>query len=75
MTTNEHSPLFKLAAKFLKYFLLAFLGFAIAYVLSIGLGASNFAAALLPFVGSWFGKLGIVLLCFMAIVMIIESWR
>ncbi|NEU73955.1 hypothetical protein PI95_015665 [Hassallia byssoidea VB512170] len=75
MTTNQYSRLFKLTAKFLKYFLLAIFGFAIAYILSMSFGALNIVAVLLPFAGNWFSKLGILLLCLMTTTIIIESLR
>jgi hypothetical protein len=50
------------------------LGFAIAYILSTALNALPIAKILLPFVVFWFQKLGIILLCLLAAV-ILESWR
>ena len=75
MTTNHYSRLFKFTVKFLKYFLLAIFGFAIAYVLSISFGGLNIVAVLLPFAGDWFGKLGIILFCLMTTSIIFESLR
>ncbi|NJL64438.1 MAG: hypothetical protein HC903_24690 [Methylacidiphilales bacterium] len=75
MTTNHYSPLFRLVAKFLKYFLLLLLGFAIAYLLSMSLGALHIALALLSIAGEWFWRLGAILLCLIAIVVIYESLR
>lgn len=75
MTTNQYSRLFKLTVKFLKYFLLAIFGFAIAYILSMSFGALNIVAVLLPFAGNWFGKLGIILLCLITTTIILESLR
>ncbi|MDZ8053611.1 MAG: hypothetical protein RMX68_007525 [Aulosira sp. ZfuVER01] len=75
MTTNQYSFLFKLTAKFLKYFLLAIFGFAIACIISMGFGSVNIVAVLLPFAGNWFCRLGIILLCLMTTTIILESLR
>ena len=75
MTTNQYSFLFKLTAKFLKYFLVAIFWFAIGYILSMTFGVLNIVAVLLPFAGHLFCKLGIILLCLMTITIILESLR
>lgn len=75
MTTNQYSPLFRLAFKLLKYFLLVMFGFAIAYVISMIFGMLPIAAMILPIVVNGFLRVGIVLLCLIALVMIIESLR
>ncbi|MDZ7969135.1 MAG: hypothetical protein RM368_29995 [Nostoc sp. DedSLP03] len=75
MITNQYSRLFKLTAKFLKYFLLAIFAFAIACILSMSFGAVNIVTVLLPFAGNWFYKLGIILLCLMTTTVILESLR
>lgn len=75
MTTNEYSPLFRLAFKLLKYFLLLMFGFAIAYVISIIFGVSYIDSMLLAIVVNGFLRVGIVLLCLIAVVMILESLR
>ncbi|KAB8332779.1 hypothetical protein SD80_018880 [Scytonema tolypothrichoides VB-61278] len=75
MTTNQYSPLFRLAFKLLKYFLLVMFGFAIAYVMSMIFGMLPIAAMVLPIVVNWFLRVGIVLLCLIALVMVIESLR
>ncbi|MBW4596255.1 MAG: hypothetical protein KME46_25955 [Brasilonema angustatum HA4187-MV1] len=75
MTKNQYSRLFKLTAKLLKYFLLAIFTFVIACILSMGFGALNIFAVLLPFAGNWFCKLGILLLCLMTTTIILESLR
>lgn len=73
MKTNHDSRLFQFAFNFLKYFLLALIGFAIAYVISACFGALNIAAMLLPIVIDFVGRLGIILFCVIAITIIIES--
>lgn len=75
MTTNPYSPLFRLAFKLLKYFLLVMFGFAIAYVMSMIFGMLPIAAMILPIVVNGFLRVGIVLLCLIALVMVIESLR
>jgi hypothetical protein len=75
MTTNQYTPLMRLASKILKYFLLIILGFAIAYILSTAFNALPIAKILLPFVLFCFQKLGIILLCLLAAAVILESWR
>jgi hypothetical protein len=75
MTTNQYSPLFRLVAKFIKYFLLLALGVAIAYALSMTLGVSHFGLQILYVAFGWFWRLGVVLLCLIAVTMIYESLR
>ncbi|MBR8837879.1 MAG: hypothetical protein DSM106950_28710 [Stigonema ocellatum SAG 48.90 = DSM 106950] len=75
MTKNHHSPLFRLASGFLKYFLLALVGLAIAWVLSMTFGGSYFVVMLLPLVEDWILRLAIILLCLMVTAIIFESLR
>ncbi len=75
MTTNKYSPLFKLTVKFFKYFLLAVFGFAIACLVSVSFGGSSIVTIMLPFVGTWLGKLAILLLCLMIVTAFLESLR
>ena len=73
--TNGHNLLFKLACKGLRYFLLALLGFAIAYIVSKVFGAVPIANMLLsPGVWLWFARIGVFIFCLFAIAMIFESW-
>jgi hypothetical protein len=73
MTDNQYRRLFHLASKFLKYFLLLLLGFAIAYVMSMSFGALTLASSLLPLIMGWVWRLGLALVCLFALAMIIES--
>ncbi|MBG1263804.1 MULTISPECIES: hypothetical protein [Nostoc] len=75
MKKNQDSRLFKLTAKFLKYFLLGIFWFTIVYILSMSFEALSIVVVLLPFVGNLFCKLGIILLCLMTITIILESLR
>ena len=73
--TNDHNPLLKLVFKGFKYFLLALVGFAIAYVISIILGGTQIVNPLLPLLGDWVLRLGIILFCVMVTAIIVESLR
>jgi purine-cytosine permease-like protein len=75
ITTDDHSRLLKLALSCLKYFLIVIFGFAIAYIMSMSFGILHIAAMLLPLVGSWFLRVGILLLCLLAVAVISESVR
>ncbi len=68
---EQHSIL---SSKFLKYFLLAMFGFAIAYVLSMTFGAAHITAILLPLFLNWVLRLGLILLCLIAVTVILESF-
>ncbi len=75
MTTNQYTPLFRLAYKSVKYFLWVLFGFAIAYALSSGLGILHIIPMLMYLLQNWFAPLGIILLCLMTIAIIVESCR
>jgi len=75
MITKQDSRLMRIVFRFLKYFLLILVGFAIAYLISASFGALHIAAPLLPILGDWFLRLGILLLCLMATAIIFESIR
>lgn len=75
MTTNQYSRLFRLASKFIRYFFLLLFGVSIAYVMSTILGVSHISTMLLPFVIDGLLKIGIILLCLIAVVVILESLR
>ncbi|MFN6462080.1 MAG: hypothetical protein RMZ41_009565 [Nostoc sp. DedVER02] len=76
MTTNRQSLLIRLTSKFIKYFLLALFGLAIAYVMSAIFGGSHIAMSLLPFVLYWIVfRCGLILLCLILVTVIFESVR
>ncbi|BAZ17959.1 hypothetical protein NIES4071_98400 [Calothrix sp. NIES-4071] len=76
MTTNNYSPLFRLVARFIKYFLLMSLGIAIAYTLSTILGLPHLVGInFIEIAFGWFWRLGVMLLCLIAVTMIYESLR
>jgi hypothetical protein len=74
-TTNQDTLLFRLASKFLKYFLLVLFGFAIAYVLSSSLGMSHILPIIAYLLQHFFVPLGIILLCLITTVVFLESLR
>lgn len=73
--TNDHNLLLKLGSQGLKYFLLALVGFAIAYVISTILGGAYIVTQLLFLAGDWLLRLGILLLCLILTAIILESLR
>ena len=78
MKTNlreDNSLLLRFVAKGLKYFLLALVGFAIAYVISASLGRSDITTKILSLLTDWLSPLGIILLCLIGIAIILESVR
>ena len=64
----------KLAYLCIKFFVLALFGLAIAYVMSFGFGILYFAEILFPMVLESVWRLGLILICLIAIAMIIESF-
>ncbi|MBW4424802.1 MAG: hypothetical protein KME50_10200 [Nostoc desertorum CM1-VF14] len=75
METNQDTLLFRFASKSLKYFLLVLFGVAIAYVLSSGLGILHIIPILVYLLQQLLLPLGIILLCLITTVVIIESLR
>ncbi len=75
MIRNKYSRLFKWTFRFIKYFFLVLIGFSIAFVLAAGVGILGMATQLFPLIFAGIGRIGIILLCFIAITMIIESLR
>ncbi|MBD2725862.1 hypothetical protein H6G96_05875 [Nostoc sp. FACHB-892] len=75
METNQDTLLFRFASKSLKYFLLLLFGIAIAYVLSSGLGILHIIPILVYLLQQLLLPLGIILLCLITTVVIIESLR
>ncbi len=74
--TDDHNPLFKFATKGLKYFLLALVGFAIAYIVSTVFGVVPIVQ-ILKSSGLWQLMLRIFafIFCLFATGMILDSWR
>ena len=72
---DNDNLLFKWFCQGLKYFLLALLGLAVAYVLSQVFGAVSIVGMLLSeSLRLWVARIAIFLVCLFAIAMIIESW-
>ena len=73
--TDDHNLLLKLGFKALKYFVLALVGFAIAYAISTCLGGSDIASNMLLLVKDWVFQLGVILLALIGVAIIVESLR
>jgi hypothetical protein len=73
LSAKQHNPLFRLASKGLKYFLLMLVGIAIAFVLSHTFGSVPILL-LLQSTWLWVARVAISLLCLFAIAMMIEFW-
>jgi hypothetical protein len=74
-STDDPSFLLQWAYKLLKYFLLAMLGFGIAYVMSVSFGALSFSSVLMPIFFAGFWRTGLILLSLMTIAIFVESLR
>lgn len=79
MKTNlqdDYNLLFKFAVKGLKYFVLALVGFAIAYVISTLLNVVPIAQILLSSIlWQWMMRIAVFIFCMFAIAIILDSWR
>ncbi|MCX7592572.1 MAG: hypothetical protein N2235_02195 [Fischerella sp.] len=74
--TNDYNPLFKVAARGLKYFLLTLLGFAIAYVMSTVFGVVPIVQMLQSAIlWQWLLRIFLFIFCLFAIAMILDSWK
>ncbi len=73
--TDKHNLLLKWVLKGLKYFLLALVGFAIAYIISICFGRADIGIKILLLSANLIWRLGIILFCLIVIAIIIESLR
>lgn len=73
---DNNNLLFEWFCKGLKYFLLALLGVALAFVVSHTFGAYTIVGMLLSAsLWRWVARIAISLVCLFAIAMIVESWR
>ncbi|MBO3459078.1 hypothetical protein G7B40_012055 [Aetokthonos hydrillicola Thurmond2011] len=70
-----NSLLLKFVFKGLKYFLLALVGFAIAYVISSSLGVPSISTQILSLLTNWVFPIGVILLGLIGIAIILESLR
>ncbi|WGV27263.1 hypothetical protein [Halotia branconii] len=72
---NKQNRLLKWASKGLKYFLLALLGCAIAFVVSHAFNIVFMIKLLQSLeLWTWFFRIAVFLFCLFAIAMMIESW-
>jgi hypothetical protein len=72
---DYYSPLFKLACRLLKYFLLALFGFTLFCILSSVFGAFPMVTALIRDSWEWIVRIGLLVLGVMAVAIVGESIR
>jgi hypothetical protein len=72
---KRYGPIFKLAARLLKYYLIGLFGFFITCLLSIVLGAAFIGQGLVALLGGMLLRLAAFTLCFMATAIVVESIR
>ncbi|MGJ5676536.1 MAG: hypothetical protein ACR9NN_23520 [Nostochopsis sp.] len=75
MQKEQSSALLRFVTKLLKYFLLALIGFAIAYLMSVSIGAQHLLIMILPLFIEVVWRAVIILLCLVAITVVFESLR
>ncbi|MGC8712930.1 MAG: hypothetical protein ACP5RH_11110 [Leptodesmis sp.] len=76
MRMNDYySPLFKLACRLLKYFLLALFGFTLFCILSSVFGAFPMVRMLIQGSWAWIVRIGLLVLGVMAVAIVGESIR
>lgn len=75
MKVQKRSSLFQLAIKACKYYLLALVGFVIACLLAFVFESFAAIAPILPFLGQGFFRCAMLLLCWIAIAVVLESMR
>lgn len=73
MQRKEYSPLLKWAGRSLKFFVLVLLGFEIACILPVLLGAPDVAHLLVSSLGRWLWRLAVFVFVFLAIAAVLES--
>ncbi|KST65402.1 hypothetical protein [Mastigocoleus testarum] len=74
-STSEHSFFFIWTSRFLKYFLLGSVGFAISYVIAAGFSVPLTSVPIFWFLINLFWRLGITILLLMGIAILFESCR
>lgn len=75
MMNNTYSLLSQLTFRFIKYFFLGVIGLSIAFALSMGIGALEFANQIFLIIFGLIRIIGTILLCLIAITIIFESLR
>lgn len=71
----EYSPLLRFAGTVLKYYFLAWFCLGIVCLMLAGLGAVEFAVALLLFIGAFLLRSAIFIVCLLVVAAIAEAWR
>jgi hypothetical protein len=72
---DDNNMLLNWTGKGLKYFLLALLGVAVAFVVSHVFGAVSIVGILLSAsLWIWFARIAVSLFCLFAIAIVVESW-
>jgi len=72
---SGRSIIFKLASRALKYYLLMLFGFSVSLVLAGTMGFLPVIEPSLPAIGEWLWRLAVIILCFGAIAVVLESIR
>jgi ABC-type Na+ efflux pump permease subunit len=72
---NYYSPLFRLACRLLKYFLLALFTFALVCILSSVFGAFEIVSRLIWALGEWLVRVFLLILGVLAAAIVCESVR
>lgn len=75
MTVKQYNSLFRWSFRCLKYFVLALAGLVLAVVISLSFGGANIVVMLLPSIGDWVVRLGILVLFLVGIAILVESLR
>jgi hypothetical protein len=72
---NHYSPLFKLACRLLKYFLLGLFSFTLVCLLSTVFGAFQTVSMLILALWQWIVRIGLLVLGVLAAAIVCESVR
>jgi len=75
MRQDNYSSLFKCACQVLKYFFWVLFGLAIAYLISVTFGVFPIAEILQSILSQWFSRFAIIVICFLFMVVVLESCR
>ncbi len=75
MFSRHSSQLFDFTVKVLKYFVLTIFGVMLTCLFSIVVGKSSIAYQLIQTFTPWFGNLGALIFCLIAIAVVVESLR
>ncbi len=75
MFSRRKNQLFDFTIKILKYFVLTIFGVMLTCLFSIVVGRSFIARQVIQNLAPWFGNLGVLIFCLMAIAVVAESLR